>query len=109
MTTPTHDIMAIAGRVLEQLADNRVVFQKDIEALARAVLGMQWRPIAEAPRDGSWFLGVWHFQGKAVYRLGHWNNYHKSYNQVPGYHTGPFTHWQPLPTPPTSGDERGDT
>jgi len=60
----------------------------------------EWQPIETAPRDGSWFLGGWHFQEKFVYRLCRWNEYHKAFNQVPGYHSGPFEVWQPLPEPP---------
>jgi hypothetical protein len=67
-------------------------------------LDLYWRPIETAPKDDTtWFLGGWVFGGKWIYRLGRWNKYHKSFNQVPGYHSAPFTHWMPLPEPPQEG------
>jgi hypothetical protein len=68
--------------------------------VCEAVDRVSWQPIGTAPKDGTWFLGIWNFRGQAVYRLGHWNQYHKAFNQVPGYHGAPFEFWIPLPQPP---------
>ncbi len=65
----------------------------------------QWRPIAEAPRDGTWVLLWW---GDRVVE-GHWLD--NSHTQFPwaGWklrsmvvHNPSYkpTHWRPLPPPP---------
>ena len=61
---------------------------------------MDWKPIKTAPKDGTWFLGGWYFQGRWVGRLGQWNKHHRVFYEKPGAHIAPFTHWLPLPEPP---------
>ena len=72
-----------------------------------------WRPIAEAPRDGTRIMvgnavGVWMAEWKPVYQSGYqpecpWFSTMLNLDHMPreGRFAAP-THWMPLPTPPTS-------
>jgi hypothetical protein len=59
-----------------------------------------WEKIETAPKDGSIFLGGYFFQSRWIYRLAKWNAYHKDWNNYPGHHVAPVTHWMPLPEAP---------
>jgi hypothetical protein len=65
-------------------------------------MGSEWQPINTAPRDGTIVLGGHLFQGRWLYRLAKWNEYHQAFNQYPAFHRSPSTHWMPLPDPPKS-------
>lgn len=56
---------------------------------ARAELG--WRPIAEAPKDGTRILGIWR---DGLIETVEWSAFWSEVDDMP-------THWQPLPPPPS--------
>ena len=79
-------------------------------ALARRGAAVQWRPIEEAPKDGSFFVGLMsdrHIR-KAGVDIVHWID--DPVWPIEGYGTGYqiefFSHFLPLPPPPqeTSDD-----
>ena len=76
----------------------------------------QWRPIADAPRDGAKLLGMVHFAGDDLckpfteYSLVHWDKGFKSSicDRKPQWEKqfrGDVTHWMPLPLPPTGTEK----
>ena len=76
----------------------------ELEAEAIAALSQpEWRPIAEAPRDGTvvmlGYLPNWRMD-RLVYE-GRWCAEQQCWTSVNGFqlHTD-ATHWQPLPAPP---------
>lgn len=57
---------------------------------------MEWQPIADAPKDGSWVLL---FSPKDVTpRSGRWEKVGEEWLYIKGIPT----HWMPLPAPPVS-------
>jgi len=92
-----------------------------LAALALRALEMQWRPISEAPRDGT-AIDLWVVDGAASYRLtdcqwlsdygetgwASWRQYAEALHDS-GFQIleddKVVTHWMPLPTP---AEERGD-
>lgn len=101
--------MSKAGTKLIAAAQEAVSITKGEQPAARITMAghhyvpeLKWQPIETAPRDGSVFLGGWFFQGRWLWRLAKWNEYHKKFNQYPHHHSGPYSHWQPLPPPPSS-------
>jgi hypothetical protein len=75
-----------------------------------------WRDIATAPKDGTRIMltnghGVWMADYQPVYPSGYrpsnpWSSVLLNHEHMPlvGRHKAP-THWMPLPTPPTDGEE----
>ena len=70
---------------------------------------MEWQPIETAPKDGSQFIGglyvrCWN-HARDTARL-EWEQHVISYNNDEemdcGWSFNDFTHWMPLPPPPTS-------
>ena len=63
----------------------------------------QWQPIETAPKDGTWcsFTSTWnrHARWCARYEDGRWQDINEGENR-PG-HFEAFTHWMPLPEPPS--------
>lgn len=69
---------------------------------------MEWLPIETAPRDGTRFLAFWKHGGHVIIR---WINYGSGSftngNSDPKfgipeqYGADWFSHWMPLPTPPS--------
>jgi len=55
-----------------------------------------WQPISTAPKDGTRFLIV---DAMGTSDIGFWHHDHACGD---GYGAGPWTHWQPLPTPPAA-------
>ena len=66
-------------------------------ALARRVAAMQWRPISEAPRDGTRILITNKTPFVSRYQYGVWD--------VDGGQVYNATHWMPLPPPPEGEKE----
>ena len=67
--------------------------------------GSGWMPIETAPKDGSSFLGV---SGHWIITM-HWHRIQQCFASCgPSYERIPAdeqpTHWQPLPPPPTTGE-----
>ena len=88
--------------------------QAAVAAMPPAI-GEQWRPIAEAPRDGTWILAAYWQPGDGRY----WNGrifqvrhegvtiggYDMGWSLFPGHGGVPddwFAGWMPSPTPPES-------
>ena len=61
-----------------------------LPAMPPALPEQGWRPIAEAPRDGSQFLAGRWYDGIWIFAVLH------------GWADKPFTHYRPLPAPPES-------
>jgi hypothetical protein len=67
-----------------------------------------WQPIETAPRDGSYFLGVFiEDMGRSMAVLAYDTDpagaeFPWLADDVGAYHMGALTHWRPLPTPPTT-------
>jgi hypothetical protein len=79
---------------------------------------MEWRPIETAPRDGTELLGFWRYldangrsycEGMRVISWDEsWQGWHDDEDETHTYgaatNTGLYTHWMPLPPPPTVGE-----
>lgn len=100
--------------------------------LCAAHMGVEWRPISEAPRDGThvllfttchgvveaWFApGEWSDnmpEGPREYSGSVWvcadDAFQIEVEELPieqgGFHHGTATHWQPLAAPPATGDDK---
>jgi hypothetical protein len=72
-------------------------------------LGMvsDWKPIASAPRDGTEFLACYTGELGIWFRVAEYSgNPQSPWEDDEGMHPeGFFTHWQPLPTPPSTGED----
>lgn len=84
-----------------------------------ATMGAQWRPVETAPKDGTTVLLVWKWDS-GVHKgvnviMAHWgcrahehqSRHHDCPNEPDcrmnwGAYAGDFTHWMPLPDPPTT-------
>jgi len=77
--------------------------------LARRAMEMEWKPISTAPTDGAWILG-WAEKGSPPYRIS-WGRTHDNRlawcTAFGSFRDGYITHWMPLPSPPTSTEEKG--
>lgn len=125
MTLPDYPAEAVA-RLREEVADLRNAdsftysdgaaqsLAADLAALLDYVEGMEWRPIESAPRDGVTFLAFGAFKGNNYWAT---VSYEESKAGGPNWcwhyepessctaHRDAFTHWLPLPPPP-SGSEK---
>lgn len=78
-------------------------------ALARRGAAAAWRPISEAPKDGTPLLLLWPDAAEKMAVMWwdeyveNWQGYYDGIN--PGYL--PPTHWMPLPPPP-AGEPRDE-
>ena len=78
-------------------------------ALARRGAAVQWRPIEEAPKDGTWILvgapgkepetACW---SSSVWLEGWYSGGGRSDSYGPSFEP---THWMPLPPPPKGAEE----
>lgn len=111
-TKINHDIIAQNAR---EYLDHKSIYDNDkIDTLHRAYLELkaenerlkEWKPISEAPKDGTNILVVWLSEFHCPI-VAHWNNgkwsdhkigWKQTFNDLEK-HTEP-THWKPLPTPP---------
>lgn len=77
----------------------------------------EWQDISTAPKDGTHIILFGHIVPSERHQTeyvrpfavtGCWESLDDSWCAIPGEWDGPFvraTHWMPLPSPPTSGDE----
>lgn len=100
ITEQTAALLREAATALRSMPDREAVIE---ECATLPNVPSNWRPIAEAPRDGTSILAC-HAGGNSVWKIrwgldGKWG--------MSGY---PIfwepTHWQPLPSPPTAEGER---
>ncbi len=77
----------------------RVMALLEAEGHARVQITEGWRPIEEAPRDGTEFLALVATNGKRRCVAGKFNK-NGLFISVPGFYKYIATHWQPLPAPP---------
>ena len=81
---------------LESAANDRCVgreFAADLRAAAQAVRAMEWRPIADAPKDaGKWMVGRYHSE---------WQQKETGYLDT-AIEDG-YTHYFIVPAPPEVG------
>ena len=106
---PTNEQLAAAERCLAVIggvhcgvpvSPGRVLLTADVIAVCESLRARQWRPIAEAPKDGTEILGATTF-GVEVVR---WNQPDKSWESSKArLGTYAITHWQPLPQHPAEG------
>ncbi len=82
--------------------------QETIEDLRTQLAALQprraedeWRPIGEAPRDGTTFLAF--IIGSGWWEVASWNG--ECFENNDGFETGELTHWQHLPAPPRASEE----
>lgn len=73
------------------------VFDNDVEYIRAP----QWRPISEAPKDGTVFLGLVQSLDKPIraYRLIYWHEEYRRFVNINGGNNT-FDLFQPLPEPP---------
>jgi hypothetical protein len=60
----------------------------------------EWFDISTAPKDGTWILTGYEFQGNWVFRLCRHHKTSGTWQEMPSCNRGYPTHWQPLPKPP---------
>lgn len=87
---------------------HRVLLKMQVDALcdlALSALEQDWRPIAEAPKDGTW-VECWDSGPFPI--VGRWTAQRKSseigWASREGYSLAP-THYRPLPSPPSSKEK----
>lgn len=70
-------------------------------ASVQAYSAAKWRPISEAPKDGTWILLYQPSGETGSYYVGFWSadldGWRSEYDVMP---SSTFSHYQPLPTPP---------
>lgn len=118
------DDCATANRGLGR--DGLVTLLTEAAACIRDLV--EWRPIETAPKDGV-VIDVWRedggrdtvFWGMPFHECGEMGRYCDSdwhrirspgwvcniFNEFLGRNHNPFTHWRPLPTPPSKADRGG--
>jgi hypothetical protein len=81
-------------------------FTDDLRAAAEIIRQSSWRPMSEAPRDGTWFL-IWpkdHVRPTVGCWYVPWDRWEVS-GSPSGIDGIEDAVWQPLPPPPSEGAE----
>jgi len=69
----------------------------------------EWKPIETAPKDGTWFLGLYPLTQEYQERIAvtNWDDTAcdgPRFSDVGDWFFSHPTHWMPLPLPPEAGD-----
>lgn len=90
---------------------NSIYYDTEAEPIVDAIVSylreqrllMEWRPIEEAPKDGTWALCL-HWSGHIdIMQYATVDNFWRSHiSQDPLKRESVPTHWMPLPKPPTN-------
>lgn len=98
---PYHDSdISFLLSLIDQITDELEATDMELQ------LGMSWRPIDTAPKDGTWFLGCNIDPGIAAVSVVHWSIAGGEWMWISegwvsdGGSYLDLTHWMPLPDPP---------
>jgi len=97
--TTTNDLIARLRRITKVSYGATIEEAREVsQTLREAAELIEWKPIATAPKDSSWFL-AWRKHGSAPYIV-RWGDDYSEYEDLNGDHIYNLTHWMSLPTKP---------
>jgi hypothetical protein len=123
------DVVRVACDAYEQVPDIYDKFGK-MRAAISAALAAMWRPISEAPKDGTWIIAIrpecnfgrydrvltvqWSDENKAFIWADHFDIFKDDMDErddngnyvFDPFESNEFTHFMPLPSPPSTNKEK---
>jgi hypothetical protein len=116
------DVVRVAKEAWLESASDYTRLDVSIRSALEAALAAMWKPISEAPKDGTRILmqgnrdpipsqrELYHGLDIPTTVTGYWDQVDYAWAVVGSTWTGPFfkpSAWQPLPSPPSTSKEDG--